>query len=204
MNKKMDKADKKLHILGFGGSLRKGSTNEALLEAGCLLQAASDVCPDDATFVIFADVGEFPLYSQDLEANMPDIVIEFKTKINEADAILIATPEYNYSIPGYLKNALDWVSRPYGENSLNDKPAGLMSGSPGMLGGVKAQYALRQTGVGLNLHFLNIPEVVVPVINEKMKDGKLTDEYTKEKIQELLEALCLWTRRLGYMSRTIP
>lgn len=187
---------KVIKILGFGGSLRKGSFSKELLEAGCILDSAADVCPSEATFEIFHEIGEFPLYSQDLEANMPDIVKKFKKKIKEADAILIATPEYNFSVPGYLKNAIDWATRPYGENSFDDKAGAIMSASPGMLGGVKAQYALRQICVFLNLHLLNKPEIIVPSIHEKMKDGKLTDEHTKKKIHELMEALCVWTRRL--------
>lgn len=100
----MDK--KQIKTLGFGGSLRKGSFNESLLEAGCILDAAEDVCPSIASFEIFHDIGEFPLYSQDLEATLPDIIKNFKQKIQEADAVLIATPEYNFSIPGYLKTQL--------------------------------------------------------------------------------------------------
>ncbi len=183
-------------ILGFGGSLRKGSYNEALLQVGCMLDAAKSVCPSDAKVEVFDKIGEFPLYNQDTEVAIPDVIKEFKEKIKNADAILIATPEYNYSIPGYLKNAIDWASRPYGDNSFDDKPCAIMSSSPGMLGGVKAQYALRQTCVFLNLHLLNKPEIIIPSIHEKIKDGKLTDEHTKEKIQELMAALCEWTDRL--------
>jgi chromate reductase len=188
--------NKAIKILGFGGSLRKGSFNQALLEAGCILEAASDVCPGDAVLEIFDRVGEFPLYSQDMEANMPDVVKQFKDKIKEADAILISTPEYNYSIPGYLKNAIDWATRPFGDNSFDDKPGAIMSSSPGMLGGARAQYALRQSCVFLNLHLPNKPEIIIPSIHEKMKDGKLVDEHTKKKIYELMEALCAWTKRL--------
>jgi len=130
------------------------------------------------------------------EADMPDAVKQFKDKIKEADAILISTPEYNYSIPGYLKNAIDWATRPFGDNSFDDKPGAIMSSSPGMLGGARAQYALRQSCVFLNLHLLNKPEIIIPSINKKMKDGKLVDENTKRKIHELMEALCVWTKRL--------
>lgn len=188
--------NKKTHILGFGGSLRKGSFNRALLEAGVLLKSAVNLCPAEATLEIFDKIGDFPLYNQDIETTMPAIVKEFKEKLLFADAILIVTPEYDYSIPGYLKNALDWASRPYGDNSFDDKPGAIMSASAGMLGGVRAQYALRQTCVFLNLHLLNKPEVMVPSVQEKIKDGKLVDEHTKEKIQDLLVALCEWTQRI--------
>jgi len=187
---------KQVKILGFGGSLRKGSYNETLLQTGILLTEACSLCPDEGKVEMFDKIGEFPLYNQDEEVKIPDVVKEFKKKIREADAILIATPEYDYSIPGYLKNALDWASRPFGDNSFNDKPGAIMSSSPGILGGVKAQYSLRQICVSLNLHLLNKPEVIIPTIHEKIKEGKLIDEHTKKKINELLTALCYWTGRI--------
>ncbi|MDE2590790.1 MAG: NAD(P)H-dependent oxidoreductase, partial [Patescibacteria group bacterium] len=171
---------KQINILGFGGSLRAGSYNEALLQTGALLSEACDLCPVEGKVEVFDKIGDFPLYNQDEEAKIPESVKEFKEKIKKADAILIATPEYNFSIPGYLKNAIDWATRPYGDNSFADKPAAIMSSSPGMLGGIKAQYALRQICVFLNLHVLNTPEIVIPAIHEKIKDGKLTDEHTKK------------------------
>lgn len=187
---------KKIQIVGFGGSLRKGSFNQSLLQTGALLKEAYNLCPAEGKLEVFDGIGEFPLFNQDEEADMPEIVKEFKKKIKQADAILIATPEYDYTIPGYLKNAIDWASRPYGDNSFDDKPGAIISSSPGMLGGIRAQYALRQCCVFLNLHLLNKPEVIIPSIQEKIKDGKLVDEPTKEKIQELLIALCTWTKRL--------
>ena len=132
----------KLKILGFAGSLRAGSYNRALL------RAATELLPDDATLEIF-DINGIPPFNQDLEMDMPAKVKEFKSKIRGADAILIATPEYNYSIPGVLKNAIDFASRPYGDNPFNDKPVAIMSASIGMLGGARAQYHLRQTFIFL-------------------------------------------------------
>lgn len=187
----------KIHILGFGGSLREGSFSETLLHISIVLKEALDSCPAEGVLEIFDKIGDFPLYSQDLEANMPAVIKEFKDKIKQADAILIVTPEYDFSVPGYLKNAIDWASRPYGDNSFDDKPGAIMSASPGILGGVKAQYAFRQASVFLNLHLLNKPEVIIPSVHEKIHDGKLTDEHTKEKISEMLIALCAWTRRLN-------
>jgi chromate reductase len=128
---------------------------------------------------------------------MPEKVKEFKAKIRSADAILIATPEYNYSIPGVLKNAIDWASRPYGDNAFEDKPVAVMSASGGILGGARAQYHLRQTFVSLNMHPINRPEVIVPFAGEKTDEkGRVTDEKTREKIQELLESMVAWTRAL--------
>jgi len=143
----------KLRILGFAGSLRVGSYNRALL------RAATDLLPDGTTLEIF-DLDGIPPFNQDVEMNMPAKVKEFKSKIGEADAILIATPEYNYSVPGVLKNAIDSASRPYGDNPFNDKPVAIISASVGMLGGARAQYHLRQTFIFLNMYPINTPEVI--------------------------------------------
>jgi len=182
--------NKPIAILGFAGSLRKGSFNKSLL------RAAMELMPKDAKLEIF-DLEGIPPFNQDLETRMPKKVKDFKAKIKAADAILIATPEYNYSIPGVLKNVIDWASRPYGDNAFEGKPVAVMSASGGMLGGARAQYQLRQTFVFLNMHPINKPEVIVPFANEKIDEkGKVTDEKTREKIKELLESLVAWTRRL--------
>jgi chromate reductase len=182
---------KKLKILGFAGSLRKGSFNKALLNA------ALELLPENVELEIF-DLEGFPLYNQDLEQDYPEKVREFKKKLREADALLIATPEYNYSVPGVLKNAIDCASRPFGDNSFDGKPVGIMSASIGMLAGARAQYHLRQSLVFLNTFPLNRPEVMVPFAADKVDgSGRLTDEKTREKIKELLEGLTAWTRRLN-------
>jgi len=181
---------KQIKIFGFGGSLRKGSFTKTLLDEAVFL------CPPEATLEVFDKMGRFPLFNQDLENNLPEQVEEFKDKLRKADAILIITPEYNYSVPGYLKNAIDWATRPYGDNSFDGKPGIIMSASAGMSGGIKAQYALRQVCVFLNLHLLNKPEIAVPAVHEKIRDGKLVDMHTKEKIAEGLTALCDWTRSI--------
>ncbi len=125
-------------ILGFAGSLRKGSYNRALL------RAAAELLPEDATLETF-DLEGIPRFNQDLESDPPARVKDFKAKIRAADAVLIATPEYNYSVPGVLKNAIDWASRPSGDSAWPGKPLAVMSASTGMLGGSRAQYHLRQT-----------------------------------------------------------
>jgi chromate reductase len=182
--------DKQLNILGFAGSLRKGSYNRALL------QAAAELLPKEATLEIF-DLEGIPPFNQELEARMPEKVKEFKAKIRAADAILIATPEHNYSVPGVLKNAIDWASRPYGDNSFEGKPAAIMSASTGMLGGARAQYHLRQIFVFLDMHPINKPEVIVTFAAQKIdQQGMLTDETTRKVIKALLEALAAWTKRL--------
>lgn len=177
-------------ILGFAGSLRKGSYNKALL------RAAATLMPDGSKLEIF-DLEGIPPFNQDYEKRPPEKVKEFKAKIRAADALLIATPEYNYSMSGILKNAIDWASRPYGDNAFEDKPVAIMSASIGMLGGARAQYHLRQIFVTLDMHALNWPEVMVPYASDKFdENGNLTDEETKKRIAELLESLVDWTRRL--------
>jgi chromate reductase, NAD(P)H dehydrogenase (quinone) len=179
-----------IHIFGFAGSLRKGSFNKSLL------RAAVELLPKDAVLELF-DLEGIPPFNQDLEQQPPEKVKEFKTKIRAADALLIATPEYNYSMPGVLKNAIDWGSRPYGDNAFDDKPVAVMGASPGMIGTARAQYHLRQSCVFLNMHPLNRPEVMVPVAHEKIdKTGTLTDQQTREFIRALIEGLVAWARRL--------
>ena len=137
-------------ILGFVGSLRKSSYNKALMRVAVAL------VPEDATIEVF-DLEGIPPFNQDLERQPPQIVKEFKAEIRKADAILIASPEYNYSVPGILKNAIDWASRPYGDNAFEGKPVAIMSASIGHLGGARAQYHLRQSFVFLDMHPLTAP-----------------------------------------------
>jgi len=144
--------EKTVSILGFAGSLRKGSHNKALLGA------ALELVPKGARLEIF-DLEGIPPYNQDLENQPPEKVKEFKAKIRAADAILIATPEYNYSIPGILKNAIDCASRPHGDNAFEHKPVAIMGASPSMIGTARAQYHLRQCFVYLTCFALNQPEV---------------------------------------------
>ena len=148
--------DKKIKILGFAGSLRKKSYNKSLLGA------AARLMPPDTDLEIF-DLEGIPPFNQENEKNPPERVKEFKIRIKAADAILIATPEYNYSIPGVLKNAIDSASRPYGDNSFNGKPVAIMGAAIGMIGTARAQYHLRQCCVFLNMHPVNQPEVMIPL-----------------------------------------
>jgi chromate reductase, NAD(P)H dehydrogenase (quinone) len=183
--------ENKLKILGFAGSLRSGSYNKALLHA------AVDLLPEDVTLEIF-DIEGIPPFNQDVEPNIPAKVKEFKSKIREASAILIATPEYNYSVPGVLKNAIDWASRPYGDNPFDGKPVAIISASIGMLGGARAQYHLRQMFVFLNMYPVNGPEVIVPFAQNKFDaSGNLVDENTRKFLAQLLRNLANWTRRLS-------
>jgi chromate reductase len=182
--------EKPVKILGFVGSLRKDSYNKALM------RAAMELIPDDATIEVF-DLAGIPPFNQDLENQPPQILREFKAKIRAADALLIATPEYNYSIPGVLKNAIDAASRPYADKVFDGKPVAVMSASIGHLGGARAQYHLRQSFVFLNMYPINHPEVMLPFADENIdKKGNVTNEETRKLIRELLEELVRWTRKL--------
>ena len=179
-----------INVLGFAGSLRKGSYNRALL------RAAGELLPADMVLEAF-DLEGIPTFNADMESTMPAKVKDFKSKIKAADAILFVTPEHNYSVPGVLKNAIDWASRPYGDNSFDGKPAAIMSASTGMLGGARAQYHLRQICVFLNMHPINKPEAFVAMAAQKFDaQGNLTDQKTREVIKALLESLAVWTKRL--------
>jgi chromate reductase, NAD(P)H dehydrogenase (quinone) len=180
-----------MKILGIAGSLRKHSYNAAAL------RAAQQVAPAGVAIDIF-DLNGIPLYDQDLDGTPPPRVTEFKAAIRASDAILFATPEYNYSIPGVLKNAIDWASRPYGDSAWAGKPAAVMGATIGQLGTARAQYHLRQVFVFLNMPALNQPEVMITQAHTRFdKDGNLTDEPTREFIRKQVEALVAWTKRLG-------
>ncbi len=177
-----------VRILGFGGSLRKGSYSRAILNA------ALELIPKNATLEIF-EIRDFPPFNADEEDNPPQIVVKFKEKIKAADGILISTPEYNYSVPGFLKNAMDWASYPYEDNAFEGKPVAIMSSSTGSIGGARAQYHLRQSFVFVHMHPINTPEVIVSNADKKIgEDGKVNDEKTRAKIAALLESLVAWTK----------
>ena len=180
----------KIKILGFAGSLRNESFNRALL------RNADKFVPNNARLEIF-ELDGIPPFNQDTEKEMPQKVREFKSKIKDADAILISTPEYNYSVPGVLKNAIDFASRPYGDNPFDGKPVAIMSASIGMLGGARAQYHLRQIFVFLNMYPINRPEVMVNFATDKFdSEGSLLDETSRELIGELIQNLVDWVMLL--------
>ena len=161
---------KPVRILGIAGSLRRESYNRAAL------RAATELVPEGATIETF-ELDGIPGFNQDEEQNPPAKVTELKKRIREADAILIVTPEYNYSIPGVLKNAIDWASRPYGDSAWNGKPAAIMGASVGAIGTARAQYHLRQMMVFLNMFPINQPEVMIGNASERFDaQGNLTDD----------------------------
>jgi len=189
--------DKTIRILGIAGSLRKGSYNRGAL------RAAVELAPEGTEVEIF-DIAGIPEFVQGQDEDPPAKVADFKKKIREADAILFCSPEYNYSVPGVLKNAIDWASRPYGDSAWEGKPVALLGASVGAFGAIRAQYHLRQVFVFLNMHPVNQPEVAIANAAKVFtSDGSLEDETTRQRIAELLRALADLARRLG-AERTRP
>jgi chromate reductase, NAD(P)H dehydrogenase (quinone) len=182
---------KPIRILGIAGSLRRESYNRAAL------RAATELVPEGASIEIF-ELDGIPAFNEDDEQNPPAKVVELKRRIREADAILIVTPEYNYSVPGVLKNAIDWASRPYGDSAWNGKPAAIMGASVGTIGTARAQYHLRQIFVFLNMFPINQPEVMIGNASKRFDAaGNLTDDTTKDFIRQLLQSLVNWTQRIA-------
>jgi chromate reductase, NAD(P)H dehydrogenase (quinone) len=182
--------NRQTRILGISGSLRRESYNSAAL------RAAAELAPEGATIEIFGLDG-IPLFNQDEERNPSARVMELKRRVREADALLFVTPEYNYSVPGVLKNAIDWASRPYGDNAWDGKPAAIMGASIGVIGTARAQYHLRQMFVFLNVFPVNQPEVMIGNAPQRFDaEGNLTDETTKEFIRQLLRNLVDLTQRI--------
>lgn len=175
-------------FLGICGSLRKRSLNAALL------RAVGECLPAEAKLVIFDGLGELPLFNSDLPEE-PAGVTAMKAAIREAHGLIFATPEYNYSIPGVLKNALDWVSRPQ-PSPLRGKPAGIIGSAQGMSGSMRAQYHLRQILVFSDTPTLNQPEVLIPRAHERFdQDGVLTDESTRELLRKFGAAMVVHAAR---------
>jgi chromate reductase, NAD(P)H dehydrogenase (quinone) len=170
------------HILGISGSLRHGSYNTALL------RFAAQSLPSGATMEI-GRIDDLPLYNDDIRvAGYPPPAQRLREQIARANGVLLVTPEYNYSIPGVLKNALDWASRPP-DQPFNGKPVALMSASTGMLGAARAQYHLRQCFVFLNGFVMNRPEIMVARAPERFdSEGNLTDESTRQHVVKHLHA----------------
>jgi len=182
--------NKPIRILGIAGSLRRESYNRAAL------RTATTLVPEGAMLETCALDG-IPVFNQDEEHNPPATVVELKRRIREADAMLFVTPEYNYSVPGVLKNAIDWASRPYGDSAWNGKPAAIMGASLGALGTARAQYHLCQMLVYLNMFPINHPEVMIGNAAARFdKEGNLTDATTADFIRQLLQQLVEWTRRI--------
>ena len=188
--------NEKFNVLGIGGSLRKDSYNRALLHA------AKELAPERMDIHIFENEGlkTIPPFDEDVrKQGEPETVEILKREIRHADAMLFAIPEYNHSLTGVLKNAIDWVSRPPADSPLDGKPVAIMGASTGISGTIRAQMHFRQICVFTNMLPLNKPQVFVTRAAEKFDaDGRLTDEDTRRFIRQITEALLAWTRKLHY------
>jgi chromate reductase len=181
---------REFRILGISGSLRKQSYNSAAL------RVAVELAPNDVE-IRLADISAIPLYNEDIrQQGMPTSVDILADQIATADAVLIATPEYNYSIPGVLKNTIDWVSKA-DPQPFSGKPVGIMGASMGVLGTARSQYDLRKVFVALNAPVLNQPEIMIASAQTRFDaDGNLTDEKTRALITQQIAALKEWVLRL--------
>lgn len=179
-----------IRILGVAGSLRRGSLNRALL------RAAQGLAPEGMAIEAF-DLADVPLYNGDVEAaGDPPGVAAFKAAIRAADGVLFVCPEYNHGVPGVMKNAVDWASRPPQDAALNGKPVGIIGASPGMTGSARGQSQLRQAFEFTNSFCLPQPELLVARAHEKFgPDGELTDETTGKYLARYLAALQTWVQR---------
>ena len=182
--------DATVRILGILGSLRADSFNRKLLKE------AQSLAPAGTTFEV-AEIGDLPLFNQDIELDPPEAVKRFKAAVAAADAVLFVSPEYNYSIPGVLKNAIDWGSRPPASAVWAGKTAAIVGASPGMLGTARMQYHLRQVLINLDVQAVTRPEVMIAHAGERFDaDGRLNDEKTRAMLVKLMEKLADLTRRL--------
>ena len=178
-------------ILALCGSLREESYNRKALAH------AMEIAGDHHANIEVGDFSDFPLYNQDDEEQPPAAVTRLAEQVANADAVLIVSPEYNYSIPGVLKNALDWLSR-LPDKPFAKKPVGLMGCSMGPQGSARMQLHLRQVLLSINAVALNKPEVMIGTCHEKFDDnGKLTDNKAAEMIGRLLDGLVNWQRTLA-------
>jgi chromate reductase, NAD(P)H dehydrogenase (quinone) len=176
-----------LSLLGICGSTRKASLNAALL------RTVGEVLPGEATMKIYDGLDQLPIFNSDLAE--PATVIALKAAIAGADGIIFAIPEYNYSIPGGLKNALDWVSRPPATSPMRGKPIGLVGAASGMSGTIRAQNHMRQMLVYSDSPCMNQPEVLIPRAQERFEGGVLVDESTRELVARFGTAFVAWVRR---------
>jgi chromate reductase, NAD(P)H dehydrogenase (quinone) len=170
------------NVVGFAGSLRRGSYNRALL------RAATELAPP-ALHIVTYELDGIPLYNADIEAaGDPPSVVQLRDAIRHADGLLIATPEYNHGVPGVLKNTIDWLSRPPHDSALNGKVAALMGASPGITGTARGQSQLRQAFAFTNTYALLQPEVLVGRASEKFDaDGRLVHEATRDFLPTFLQ-----------------
>lgn len=177
-----------LSLLGICGSTRKASLNRVLLTT------VGELLPGGTTFTMWEGLDRLPIFNSDLPE--PAGVIELKARLTAADGLIIAVPEYNYSIPGGLKNALDWISRPPASSPMRGKPVGLVGAATGMSGTIRAQTHLRQMLVYSDTPCMNQPEVLIPRVHERFDaEGMLIDESTRQLLERFATAMVAFVRR---------
>ena len=181
-----------MNVLALVGSLRKGSLNRILFNA------AVDLAPPGMTISEFARIGELPLYNADHDVDpWPEPVLALDAALRSADGVLFVSPEYNYSVPGVLKNAIDWASRARPASALRGKPSAMMGGSTGISGTMRMQYHLRQILVFNDSPAMPQPEVILPKIQDRITDGRLSDETTRALVAKHLAAFQTWIARFS-------
>jgi len=180
-----------MHIIGISGSLRKESYNTKLLHA------AGQCLPQGVTFSVVS-CGDLPLYDNDLDKEVkPEPIARLLQTLGKSDGLLIATPEYNYSIPGVLKNAIDWASRPGYKSVLAGKPTGIISASQSLIGGARVQLHLRDVLASTLTPVVPSPPFLVPLVHEKFnQQGELVDEDTRGRLERYMKDLVEWVGRL--------
>ena len=178
-------------LLGLSGSLRRDSANTAVL------RTLKERLAPEVALEIFP-LNDLPLYDQDLDGETPpSAVAAFRAAIGAADGLIISSPEYNYGVPGGLKNALDWASRPYGRTTIAGKPVLTLTASPAFTGGVRAQVQLNETVLAIGARLVQRPQTVIPAVHEKLRDGRLVDEPTLKFLLAGVQDLIAEVRSVG-------
>jgi chromate reductase, NAD(P)H dehydrogenase (quinone) len=180
------------------GSLREGSINRKVARSICALR-------DDNLDCSMIEIGDLPLYNQDLDGNPPEQWTRFRQQVGEADGVLFCSPEYNRGVPGVLKNAIDVGSRPYGQSVFDKKPAAIVTASPGSIGGFGANHQIRQAGVFLNMPMMQQPEAYLGHVTDDSFDatGKLKDGPLKGLIETLAHAFHDWVHMIHESRRLL-
>jgi chromate reductase len=178
-----------LRFLGISGSLRRASLNRALLHA------VGETLPAEASLTLYEGMGDLPHFNSDIAAE-PEVVTAWKAQIAAADGLIFAVPEYNYSVPGVMKNAIDWATRPPPTSPLRGKPIGIIGAAAGISGSMRAQYHLRQIMVYTNSPVMSQPEVIIPLAKDRFDEqGRLVDESTRVLLRAFGAAFVDWARR---------
>lgn len=180
----------KINIFCLVGGIARNSLNRKLFKV------VEEMAPKTVT-IRTLEIQKFPFYSQDLENDPPDSITRFKDMIRDSDAVLFITPEYNRSFPGVLKNAIDWGSRPYGQNLWDKKPAGVLGATIGPIGTFGAQHHLRQVAAYLNMSVMGQPEFYFNASASFDDRGRLINEKTREFVENYWTAFMSWIDRVG-------